>query len=99
MAIRARRAAGTWPVAARIAHASARSSPGPALRRSPGARLAVMRRRGHSKPLLRIAVWIRSRASRTAASASPTIANAGSPARTSSSTTTWRAFGPSSVNV
>ena len=44
---RARRAAraGSWPLAASTAHASARSRPGPALRTSAGARLAVIRAR------------------------------------------------------
>ena len=42
--------AGSWPVAASTAAAIARSKPGPALRRSAGARLAVIRRCGNSKP-------------------------------------------------
>ena len=77
---RARRASDSqehWPAAASSAQAIARSSPAPALGRSPGARLAVMRPAGNRKPELRIAAWMRSRASRTAVSASPTTVNAG----------------------
>ena len=58
--------------AQRIAAAIARSNPGPALRRSAGARLAVIRLSGKSNPQLTIAARTRSRDSRTAASGSPT---------------------------
>ncbi len=49
-AMRSRAPPRTCPLAASTAQASARSSPGPALGTSPGARLAVMRRAGNSKP-------------------------------------------------
>ena len=95
-----RAAAGTiWSVAASTAAASARSKPGPALRRSAGARFAVIRRCGNSKPLLTIAARTRSRDSRTAASGRPTSANDGSPRRTSASTRTSRASTPSRLKV
>ena len=64
-----RREAG--PVAASTAAAIARSKPGPALRRSAGARLAVIRCCGNSKPELASAARTRSRDSRTAASGRP----------------------------
>ena len=73
---RARRA-GCWPPTARIAQAMARSKPGPALRIDAGARLTVTRLSGNSKPELRIAARTRSRASRTARSARPTIVKFG----------------------
>ena len=87
------------PDASSSAAAMARSRPGPALRRLAGARLATMRRRGNSKPQLASAARTRSRASRTAASGSPTTEKAGSPRWTSTSTRTGRASMPSSVNV
>ena len=71
--------AGIWPLAASTPTAIARSNPGPTLRRCAGARLTVMRRAGNSKPEFRIAARTRSRASRTARSASPTIVKAGRP--------------------
>ena len=74
-------------------------SPGPTLRRYAGARLTVIRRCGNSKPELRIAARTRSRASRTAVSASPTIVKAGRPARTSTSTATRRGSTPSMAKV
>ncbi len=74
-----RRASETCPLAARTPRASARSKPGPILRRYAGARLAVMRPFGKSKPELRMADRTRSRASRTAVSARPTMRNAGRP--------------------
>ena len=69
--------AGTWPLAASTPSASAASNPGPTLRRNAGARLAVIRVCGNSKPEFRIAARTRSRDSRTAVSPSPTIVNAG----------------------
>ena len=54
---------------------------------------------GNSKPELVIAERTRSRASRTALSASPTIVNAGSPMRMSASTQTRRQSTPSSANA
>ncbi len=54
---------------------------------------------GNSKPELTSAARTRSRDSRTAASGSPTSANAGSPVRTSASTRTSRASTPSSEKV
>src|SRR4051794_5694021 len=56
-----------------------------------------MRRIGNSKPALATAERTRSRASRTALSPSPTIPNAGRPARMSTSTQTGRASRPSSA--
>src|SRR3954451_405278 len=58
-----------------------------------------MRRAGNSKPLLRMAARTRSRASRTARSPSPTIVNAGSPGRRSTSTVTRRLSTPCRANV
>ena len=58
-----------------------------------------MRRCGNSKPEFWIAARTRSRASRTAASASPTIVNAGRPGRTSTSTDTGSGSTPSMANV
>ncbi len=70
----------------RIPTAIAKSSDAPALRRSAGARLTVIRRGGYAKPALRSAPRIRSRASWSAASASPTIVKPGNPEATSTST-------------
>jgi hypothetical protein len=64
------------------------------LRRSAGARLAVIRVCGNSNPEFWIAARTRSRDSRTAASGSPTTANEGSPELTSTSTVTSRASTP-----
>ena len=69
----------SWPPATSSATASGRSKPGPILRRSAGARLTVIRRRGNTKPEFTSAARTRSRASRTALSASPTTVNAGRP--------------------
>ncbi len=96
---RSRPSGASCPLAPSTAHASARSSPGPAFLTSPGARFATMRLAGNSYPELRIAALMRSRASRTAASARPTIAKPGRPRRTSTSTVTRRACRPSIVNV
>ena len=70
----------------RIPSAIARSSDAPALRRSAGARLTVIRRGGWTKPALRIAPRTRSRASWSAVSARPTIVKPGRPGATSTST-------------
>ena len=74
------RLGGHLPAAARMPTAIARSNPGPALRRYAGARFAVIRCCGNSKPEFWIAARTRSRASRTALSPRPTIVNAGRPA-------------------
>src|SRR5918995_3199146 len=58
-----------------------------------------MRPSGNTKPEFVIAARTRSRASRTALSASPTTVNAGSPRRISASTHTRRASIPSSVKL
>src|SRR3712207_4450598 len=60
--------------------------------------LTVMRPPGNTKPEFTIAARTRSRASRTALSASPTTVNAGRPERTSASTSTRRASTPSRAN-
>ena len=96
---RASAAAGTWPLAASTPRAIARSKPGPTLRRYAGARFDVIRRWGNSKPELSTAARTRSRASRTALSASPTTAKAGSPGRISTSTVTGRESRPSIANA
>ena len=54
---------------------------------------------GNSKPEFEIAARTRWPASRTARSGRPTIASAGSPLRTSTSTVTARAVTPESANV
>jgi len=87
------------PEALSSATAIARSIPGPALRRLAGARLTTIRRSGNSKPQLTRAARTRSRASRTAASGSPTIVKFGRPRWTSTSTRTGRAEMPSRVKV
>ena len=89
----------TWLLAARMAIATGRSKPGPILRRYAGARLIVMRFCGNSKPEFVIADRTRSRASRTALSASPTIVKAGRPTRMSASTQTRRESTPSSAKA
>ena len=92
-----------WPVArtcsepSRIPTAIARSSDAPALRRSAGARLTVIRRGGNARPLLRMAPRTRSRASWNAASGRPTIVNPGRPGATSTSTRMTRPSMPWSV--
>ena len=79
--------------------AIARSKPGPALGRLAGARLTVIRSWGNLKAQFESAARTRSRDSRTAASGRPTMANAGRPPRTSTSTRTSRASTPSSAKV
>lgn len=81
----------------RIPTAIARSSDAPALRRSAGARLTVIRRGGWTYPALRSAPRTRSRASWSAASARPTIVNPGNPGATSTSTRINRPSRPWSV--
>ena len=89
----------SWSLATRTTTASERSKLGPALRRYAGARLTVMRFCGNSKPRLTMAERTRSRASRTALSASPTTLNAGRPWRMSASTVTRREVTPSRANA
>ena len=75
------------PEAASSAAAIARSKPGPALRRSAGARLAVIRCIGNLKPELTMAERTRSRDSLTAGSGSPTREKLGSPPLATSTST------------
>ena len=56
---------------------SARSEPSPAFFKSAGAKLAVIRRKGNSKPLFLKVVLTRSLASWTVASGNPTMFNLG----------------------
>ena len=86
------------PDATRTPAASARSSPGPALRISTGLMLAVIRRSGNSKPVLTMAALTRSLDSRTAASGIPMIWKFGRPRCTSTSIRTSFALIPSIVN-
>ena len=72
---------------------------GPALRRSAGARLATIRRAGTAKRLVHEPERTRSRASWTAASGSPTTANAGRPARRSTSTWTVEVSSPRTAGL
>ena len=74
--------------------AMARSSSAPSLRSSAGDRLMTMARVSSSPPRWRIAASTRSRASRPAASGSPTTASAGVPGRASTSTCTRSASTP-----
>ena len=78
----------SWPDARRSASAIGRSYWGPAFLRSAGARFTTTRRGGIANPWLASAERTRSRDSCTAASGSPTTANAGRPARRSTSTLT-----------
>ena len=87
----------TWSEPSRMPMAMARSSEAPALRRSAGARLTVIRRGGNARPLLRIAPRTRSRASWSAASGRPTMVNPGRPGATSTSTRMTRPSMPWSV--
>jgi len=82
------------PLAIRTPNAIGRSKAEPSLRMSAGARLTVILRLGNSKPELRSADFIRSKASRTAPSANPTIRKAGTPALMSTSTSTANASTP-----
>src|SRR5580698_8400269 len=85
------------PLAIRTPNAIGRSKAEPSLRMSAGARLTVILRLGNSKPELRSADFIRSKASRTAPSASPTMRKLGTPALISSSTSTAKASTPESA--
>ena len=89
--------ASSWPSAARTPTAIARSSPEPPLRRPDGARLTVIRFRGHPRPLDMTALRTLSRDSRQAASGNPTMAKPGSPLDTWTSTLTARPSTPRSV--
>ena len=97
-----RRAVGAEPALvcsdpSRMPTAMARSSDAPALRRSAGARLTVIRRAGNVKPALRIAPRTRSRASFMAVSGRPTMVNPGNPGATSTSTRMTRPSRPRRV--
>ncbi len=81
----------------RMPIAIARSSEAPALRRSAGARLTVIRRGGWTNPAFRNAPRTRSRASWSAVSARPTMVNPGRPGATSTSTRMNRPSRPCSV--
>ena len=72
-------APGMAPAAARMDNAMPRSKPLPRLGRLAGDRPTVTRRCGHCSWLLMIAARIRSRASRSAVSGSPTRSKQGSP--------------------
>ncbi len=85
--------------AARTPQAIARSKPAPVLRTCAGARLTTTRRWGNVHPAFCRAARTRSRASRTAVSPSPTIANAGRPWRMSTSTVTSRDSMPRRAKV
>ncbi len=76
-----------------------RSNPEPSFRSSAGARLTVTRRRGNSSSADAIPLRTRSRASFSALSASPTIANAGTPSWMCASTSTRRGSSPTSACV
>ena len=69
----------------------------PSLRRSPGARLTVIRLGGKVAPALRMAARTRSLASLTAASGRPTMLKAGSPEAMSTSTLTGSPVSPVSA--
>ena len=86
-----------WPLASRMPMAIAKSKEPPLLRKSAGARLIVMRRAGQVKPEARIAERIRSRASPTAVSGSPTMRVAGIPGAPSTSTSTGTPSMPTSA--
>ena len=88
-AINAHRSAastGTIPSATNKPTAIAKSMPAPPLRSPPPAKLIVMRRNGHSKPLDNNAARTRSRDSRHPSSGSPTTVKPGSPFPTCAST-------------
>ena len=89
--------ASSWPSAASTPTAIARSSPEPPLRRPDGARLTVIRFRGHPRPLDMTALRTLSRDSRQAASGNPTMAKPGSPLDTWTSTLTARPSTPRRV--
>ena len=94
------RSAGSCPDATRRPAAIARSKLGPALRRSAGARFAVIRCCGKSKPEFTSAARTRSRDSRTAASGRPTREKVCRPRwQTSTSTWTSRTSMPSRLKV
>jgi hypothetical protein len=69
--------ASTTPAAARMPIAIGRSKWLPSLRRVPGARFAVILRRGHVSPVDSIAERVLCSASRTDFAGSPTIVNTG----------------------
>ena len=85
---------GTWPLAARIPRAMARSKRPPSLGRSAGARFTVIERGGNSNWELRMAARTRSFASRTAVAGRPTIDMRGRPPASWTSTCTAGAETP-----
>ena len=87
-------ALGTLPAAASIPMAMARSNQLPRLGKLAGESPTVIFRCGHSSPLLTIAARIRSRASRSAVSGSPTKIIPTSPFAMSASTSTTCPFTP-----
>ena len=93
------RSMATWPDAARMPTAIARSKRPPSLGRSAGARLTVMRRWGNSNCEDWIAARTRSRASRTSVSGRPTRLKAGRPLARWTSTVTSGAASPSSARA
>ena len=94
-----RRFAGICRDAASSARAIGRSKPDPSLRRSAGARLTVIRRRGHSSSALVMPLRTRSFASWQALSGRPTIENPGTPRCRWASTSTSRASRPTRACV
>ena len=90
---------GTCRDAASTASAIGRSKPEPSFRSSAGARLTVTRRRGNSSSADAMPLRTRSRASFSALSASPTIANDGTPSWMCASTSTRRGSRPTSAWV
>jgi len=77
-----------WLEAAKMPTAMGRSKAEPSLRKCAGARFTVTRRRGHSKPALRMAAMTRSLLSRTVLSGNPTTVNDGNWRSVSTSTCT-----------
>ena len=88
------RSRGICPDAPRIASAIGRSKPDPTLRSSAGARLTVIRRRGHSSSAEAMPLRTRSFASWQARSARPTIAKLGIADWRCASTSTRRGSSP-----
>src|SRR5205085_2631795 len=87
------------PDAPRIASAIGRSNPDPTLRSSAGARLTVMRRRGHSSSAEATPLRTRSFASWQARSARPTMEKLGIADWRCASTSTRRGSSPISAYV
>ena len=89
----------TWPLAASMPRAIARSKRPPCLGRSAGARLMVIRRAGNSNCAQWMAARTRSLASRTAASGSPTMLIDGKPPPRWTSTRTSGACTPTRARL